>query len=551
LKIGLSKFLELKTKPMQSFSETEHNRLQEEIKLLSHNLKELNQIGVALSSEHDHDKLLEMILQKSREIASSDAGSLYLAEESEEGGKVLRFKLAQNDSIQAEAFKEFTVPIDRKSLAGFVAETGEILTLDDAYQIPNGKEYSFNSNFDERFGYRTKSLLVLPMQNNLSEIIGVLQLINRKKSKKTKLTPDSVEENVVPFDQKSIELVSSLASQAAVCIENNLLCKNIERLFEGFVTASVTAIEQRDPTTSGHSARVSIMTVGMAELVDRADRGKFRDIKFTREQIKEIRYAAVLHDFGKVGVRENVLVKAKKLYPFEMELIRSRFDFIKKSIENEFLSKKLEYLQFHQGESCKEVFEQIDFELAENLKEAELCFQSIRQANEPTIIPEGRFDEVLEIARKTYRDMEGAVSPYLFSNEIKNLLTRKGSLNEQERLEIESHVTHTFNFLSKIPWTKTLKNVPSIAYAHHEKLNGEGYPLRLTSPSIPIQSKMMTVSDIFDALTAFDRPYKKAADFERALDILKLEAKDNHLDGALVEMFIEGKIYNLMREYKG
>lgn len=536
---------------MENFYKTECARLQEEIKFLSSNLKELNQIGVSLSSEHDHDKLLEMILQKSMEITSSDAGSLYLVEESEGGGKVLRFKLAQNDSIQTEAFMEFTVPIDRKSLAGFVAKTGEVLNLVDAYQLPKGSEYSFNRNFDERFGYRTKSLLVLPMKNRFSEIIGVLQLINRKKSKPTKLAPDSVEENVVPFDQKSIELVSSIASQAAVSIENNLLYKSIERLFEGFVTASVTAIEQRDPTTSGHSARVSIMTVGLAELVDKADSGRFRDIKFTREQIKEIRYAAVLHDFGKVGVRENVLVKAKKLHPLEMELVKSRFCFIKKGIENEFLRKKIEYLELHRGEICKEVLEQIDFELTENLKEAEMYLQSIRHANEPTIMSEGKFDEILEIAKRTYRNVEGAESPYLLSNEVRNLLTKKGSLNEQERFEIESHVTHTFNFLKKIPWTKNLRKVPSIAYAHHEKVNGEGYPLRLTSPNIPIQSKMMTVSDIFDALTACDRPYKKAAGFERALDILTLEVKDKHLDSDLVDIFIEGKIYNLALEYKG
>ena len=298
-------------------------------------LKELNDIGIALSTQKDPVKLLNLILSKSREITSADAGSLYLVEGDEESGKRLRFKISQNDSI-AVNYEEFSMPISKASIAGYVAATGEALNIPDVYQIDPSQEYKFNRQIDARTGYRSISMLSAPMRNHQGDIIGIIQLINRKKDFGARLTAENYPDLVQSFDHSDVELINSLASQAAVALENSTLIKSIERLFEGFVTASVTAIESRDPTTSGHSFRVSDLTVSLAEIVDRVENGKFRDVHFDTDEIKEMRYAALLHDFGKVGVRENVLVKAKKLYPLQMDMIRNRFAYLKKAWEAQY-----------------------------------------------------------------------------------------------------------------------------------------------------------------------------------------------------------------------
>src|SRR2546430_13208054 len=269
-------------------------------------LQELSKVGIALSAERDHSVLLTTILSKARELSRSDAGSVALLDEVD-GQKVLRGKLAQNDSIDVMSFEEKVLPITRRSLAGYVALTGETLVIDDAYNVPAGAEYTINRSFDEENHYLTRSMLVFPMMNHVGELIGVLQLINRKKpGAPPKLTASTVPSEVVSFDRETIELMRSLAGQAAVSVENNILYESIERLFEGFVTAAVTAIEQRDPTTPGHSSRVADLTVEMARTVDRIDAGQYRDVHFSPDQVREIRYASLLHDFGKVGVREQV-----------------------------------------------------------------------------------------------------------------------------------------------------------------------------------------------------------------------------------------------------
>jgi HD-GYP domain-containing protein (c-di-GMP phosphodiesterase class II) len=306
-------------------------------------IDELNQIGIALSTQRDTESLLNLILQKSREITTSDAGSLYLVEENEQGEKRLRFKLTQNESLKLP-FTEFTMPINASSIAGYVALTGESLHLEDVYQVPPSLPFRFNPTFDKESGYRTKSMLVVPMKNPHREITGVVQLINCKRGWDMRVSRDTADAVVMPYPEARRALVSSLASQAAVAIENNRLYESIETLFEGFVKASVVAIEARDPTTSGHSFRVADLTVGLAEAVDRDSSPAFRDLNFTRTEMKEIRYASLLHDFGKVGVREEVLVKAKKLYPLQIDLVRQRFDFVRKAVQQEHTQRKLAYL---------------------------------------------------------------------------------------------------------------------------------------------------------------------------------------------------------------
>ena len=505
-------------------------------------LRQVSEVGVALSTVRDHSVLLTMILGKARELSRADAGSLYLLDE-EEGQRVLRWKLAQNDSLDVD-FEERVLPITKKSLAGYVAMTGETLVIDDAYDLPADAEYSINTSFDETFGYLTRSILVFPMTNHVGDIIGVLQLINRKRSgASAKLIAATVPDEVVPFDQETVDVMRSLAGQAAVAVENNILYESIERLFEGFVTAAVTAIEQRDPTTSGHSFRVADLTVELAKVMERVDAGQFRDIHFSADQIREIRYASLLHDFGKVGVREQVLVKEKKLYPLQLETIRARFEFVMKAVENSANKRKLDYLLEHARDGYEEFAVRVDRETSQEMQRLQKDFAFVAQSNEPTVLPEGEFQYLQQLAQREFEDLRGDRRLMLNAEEVRILSIRKGNLDATERGEIESHVTHTYNFLQKIPWTRDLIGVPNIAYAHHEKLNGRGYPRKLAADAIPIQSRMMTVSDIYDALTANDRPYKRAISTERAIDILKMEVNDGFLDPSIVDLFVEAKVY--------
>lgn len=529
------------------FQRVKAEQLERQLMDRNRELREINQVGIAMSTVRDHSQLLQMILTKSRELSRADGGSLYLLDDIPGEGRVLRWKLAQNDSIAVD-FEERVLPIAKTSLAGFVAMTGETLVIDDAYELPADVEYSINRSFDIENEYRTKSLLVFPMTNHTGDIIGVLQLLNRKRpGAPAKLTAADVPEHVISFDAHTIELMRSLSGQAAVAVENNLLYESIERLFEGFVTAAVTAIEQRDPTTSGHSFRVADLTVELAKTVDALDEGDFRVFKFSPDQLKEIRYASLLHDFGKVGVREQVLVKEKKLYPLHLDSIRARFDFAIKSLEADTYRSKLECLEKYGPEKYRDFAKQIDLEVEEQLASLRRDLEVVVHSNEPSVLPEGDFQHLQQLAERRYRDANNQERPLLTPEEIVILSIRKGNLNAEERGEIESHVTHTFEFLSKIPWTKDLVTVPDIAYAHHEKLNGRGYPRKLPAEKIPIQSRMMTVSDIYDALTAADRPYKKSISTERALDILDMEVKDGLLDSGLVKIFIEAQIYMKVR----
>ena len=553
-------------------------QINERLRGVTREIQELNQIGAALSAEHHLDSLLELILTKSRHITNADAGSLYLVESENEkktpqvhhiaapslgGGanglpaaalvkheeeeeirhKRLRFKLAQNDSIDLP-FRETTMEISHKSIAGYVAATGETLNIEDAYHLSPEVPYSINRKFDEDSGYRTKSILAVPLRDQKDNIVGVLQLINAKRDGNAKLTSlSAVRDQVVPFANRQQDIVASLGSQAAVAVENSRLYENIQRLFEGFVRASVIAIEARDPTTSGHSFRVANLTVALAEAVQRVESGPYADLRFTREEMREIRYASLLHDFGKVGVREEVLVKAKKLYPSQLELVKQRFEFVKRSMQAEKLQQRLDYVLEKGREEYLAKLGHFDRELSEQIGEVDRFFETVLKSDEPSVLPEGNFEKLLDIAARHYRDFEGKEKPLLTGDEVRLLSIRKGSLDDNERLQIESHVVHTFNFLQQIPWTSEIRNIPEIARGHHEKLNGVGYPYKLSAPEIPVQTRMMTISDIFDALSASDRPYKKAVSLERALQILGFAVKDGELDASLFQVFMDAKVY--------
>ena len=520
-------------------------------------LEDVLEIGRALASEKDLDTLLSLILTHARSLTGADGASIYTREAqgsaSAAGGRtpgaadrdgVLYFRLWQNASTTATANAQKTL-VGEYSIAGYVARSGENVLLDDAYAIPESAPYKFNPASDRAIGYHTKSLLTVPLTNKGGEVVGVLQLINRKDRADVLLrTPEDVAAHVRPFDARSRQLAQALAGQAGVAIENSMLYADIERLFEGFIKASVQAIESRDPTTAGHSFRVADFTERLAVAVDRSGDPGLRDLRFSRDQLREIRYAALLHDFGKVGVREDVLVKAKKLYPHQLELLTQRFKFARLSISHQAYRKLLDLFEEveHDPDEFRVRRKEIEQAVTAEHHRLEQYLHTVLRANEPTVLHASAPLELREVQAYSFPDGEGGM-PLLHDFEFADLTLPKGSLTAQERIEIESHVTHTFEFLSLIPWTRDLARLPEYAYAHHEKLDGSGYPRGLAQADIPVPARMMTIADIYDALTAPDRPYKLAVSVERALDILGAEARANKIDAALLRVFIESGAY--------
>jgi HD-GYP domain-containing protein (c-di-GMP phosphodiesterase class II) len=359
-----------------------------------------------------------------------------------------------------------------------------------------------------------------------------------------------VDDQVISFTTVDRNLVESLASQAAVAFENADLLERIRKLFDEFIHAAVAAVEQRDPTTSGHSERVAILTVGLVEKVDGATTGPFAQTRFSRDEMEELRYASLLHDFGKVAVQEKYLRKGKKLYASQTIAIRQRFAYILKSIEADHLRARLQALE--SGRPGADRLAAIDAEYARRRDEATRIRDAVLSANEPTVVEEDSFRALMNLPTRPFASFEEqlvfpveawADGPFLSQEEIDVLSIRRGSLSAAERRRIEDHVSETFKFLQKIPWTGELRRIPEIAYAHHEKLDGSGYPRQLTAPDIPIQSRMMTISDIYDALVAWDRPYKKSVSEEQARKILVEESREGKLDPDLLEVFLEAKIF--------
>jgi HD-GYP domain-containing protein (c-di-GMP phosphodiesterase class II) len=519
-------------------------------------IEQLLAIGIALSGTYNLDELLNLILLKSRDITCSDAGSVYLVDRTSEDPK-LWFKVAQNFSKPSASFQEFAMPLTPNSLAGYVALSGKSLNIPDAYSLPEGVPYHLDRSFDDSIGYRTCSVLVLPMQNQAQETIGVVQLINRKARPDITLTPEIALEDTQPYSDWEERVLRSLASQAAISIERNQLRESIENLFEGFVKASVQIIETRDPCTYGHSERVADLTVRLSQETNSVQTGALRQIYFNDRQIQEIRYAALLHDFGKVGVPEAILGKQKKFYPLQLEVVRHRFALAQRTAELDCAQSKYRYLVEHPSHQpdhdpveptcphCQQL-NQIDAKLSDEVARLNRYWQVLCEANEPHILAEEPLAQLKEVSQYIYRDIDGQMKPLITPDEFLQLLVRRGNLTEAERQTIQSHVTHTYEFLKQIPWTKQLRDVPSIAYGHHEKLDGSGYPLGLKLRDIPVQSQMMAIADVYDALTAGDRPYKRAVSTETALTILRQEAAQNKLSHALVELFEQRQVFSVL-----
>lgn len=517
----------------------EVRQLQEQARRQHRQFEELNRIGIALSAERDIGKLQEFILTTMRQLTNADGASLWL--KTDDGAK-LRLSSSQNHSLDKDTYQDFTVPVDETTVVGYTVIQGTSQIYDDAYNPPPGKPPG-GRGFDVQFGYRTKSMLTVPMRNYNNDVVGAVQLINAKRRFDTRLTIESVDAEVVSFRPEDLEMVESIASQAAVALDNKSLLDEIQNLFDSFVQASVTAIEQRDPATGGHSGRVEILTTGIARALSDIAVGTYKDIRFNDDQLKELRYACLLHDFGKVGVHEQVLVKAKKLLPGQLEAIQSRFDGLHWSAMARHVNRKFEIARAEGFDSPR--LAQIDGELEEELSRLRESIDAIASANEPTWLPEDKAGMLKRLKDQTYTDVAGRVHPVLEPQEFTFLSIRKGTLDEQEWVEMKSHVTRSYEFLLKIRWTPVMQRIPDYAFGHHEKLDGSGYPNGLSASEIPLQTRMMTISDMYDALTARDRPYKKAVPADTALKYLHEDAAKGQLDPELLEVFTYKRIYEL------
>ncbi len=492
---------------------------------LKEQIKRLNQIGIALTRETHLPSLLELIVREVRNFTRADAGSLYSVDRNQ-----LRFEVAQNDTLAArknevfEVFRPYPMPLDKTSIAGYVAITGKTLNIPDAYKLTGDEEYRFNPAFDERNRYRTRSMLVVPIRNHDGEIIGVLQLIN------------SLDENgnVTVFEHEQEDLVASLASQAAAAIQNARLIKAVREIFAALVRYSASAIDARSPHTAGHSRRVATYAMRLARSINEENEGTFANVVFNEKELEELNYAAWLHDIGKIGVREELLERVDRLSSSAMELILTRFEAIKLAVARDFERQK----------GKRGGFKASDYlELERWLQEVDEDLGFIKTINKAKQLSLEEINRVQEIQAKSFRNARGEVRFYLTEEEAYHLSLPLGNLTGKEFQEVQGHVLQTLNIINKIPFTKDLERIPVIAAAHHEKLDGSGYPLGLTAPDIMIQARILGIADVYDALTATDRPYRGAMPVKEALQHLIEEAEAGKLDRDLVDLFVRKKLY--------
>ena len=510
------------------------NELSRDVALRRQRMHQLNEISLALTTQKSQQELLRTILTEARRIAGCEAGSLFLVEADKHQTKALVFKLAQNDAREFP-YVASRLPLTTESIAGYVATTGNELNIHDVYQLSADLPYQFNRSFDDDNGYRSRSILAIPMRDHRDQVVGVLQFIN---------CLDIGSGEIVPFGEEAAEVLRAIASQAAVSIQKNVLLEDINQLFESFVQASVKTIEQRDPSTSGHSFRVAETTVALLQALPRSGVSAYRKLVLTPEHIREVRYAALLHDFGKVSVPEAILVKPNKLSEERLEVLHYRFELLKERLRRRAVEQELKLLH-HPSMDQEVARRRVHRHLDKQISILDEYFDWISKANSPNVVDAGDFGHLAQIRDYAFEEFDGTVAGVINEADVLALSVRKGSLTPQERRIIESHVVFTKEFLTALPWPPELANVADIAGAHHERNDGSGYPEGLVGEQIPLASRVMAVADIYDALTAMDRPYKSAISMETAFKILYDEASNGLLDTDLVDIFIDSGSFQI------
>ncbi|HXG24262.1 MAG TPA: HD domain-containing phosphohydrolase [Chthonomonadales bacterium] len=562
-------------------------------------LEELNAVGAALSREKDLSRLLEAILKAAKRITHAEAGTLYLMED----GERLRFELVQNDALGIAMGGTSGVPIpfypvrlydsagqpNNSMVVAFAALRGETVNIPDAYAA-EGFDFSGTRSFDAKTGYRSKSFLAVPMKNHEKQTIGVLQLINAK---------DRSTGEIVPFSDADQRLAESLASQAAIAITNRQLIDQLEKLFESFIGLINAAIDEKSPYTGGHCQRVPVLTMMLADAVCRTDAGPFKDFKMTDADRYELKIAGLLHDCGKITTPVHIVDKATKLQTIfdRIHLIDTRFEVLKRDAEIAMLRqllalgatslprsspKLMRYASLHHGSDRPEEsahfaalntpYESVGYASApypsvtglklgnappakaraslerdyrERLTQIEADRNFLRKCNlgVEAMRPEDQARVHQIASRYRWIDATGKETPFLTDDEIENLTVEKGTLTTKEREIINHHIVVTIRMLESLPWPAHLKNVPEYAGGHHERVDGKGYPRGLTKDQMSVQARMMAIADIFEALTAADRPYKRGKTLSEALSILGRLALNGHIDPDLFQVFVREKVY--------
>ena len=514
---------------------------------LEKQIQNLANIGLALSKEKDMDKLLEMILLEAKRIANSDGGTLYMMTDNQR----LKFEIIMTDSLNfhmggtsGEDIPFYPVKLytdegeeNKSMIAAYVALTGETVNLPDAYKA-KGFDFSGTKMFDEKTGYRSKSFLTVPLKNHEDEIIGVLQLLNAQTEK---------EKKIISFGADVQQMVEALASQAAVAITNKNLIRDLEALFESFIKLIASAIDAKSPYTGGHCARVPEITILLAEAVAATRDGPFADIVFSDKEMYELKIAAWLHDCGKVATPEFVVDKSTKLETIydRVNEVETRFAVIKRDEEIKKLKKELK-IEKDRSLSSIEKAEKIDHLTKGYRKRVRILKKDLDFIKESNIGGEfmsgDKKERVHEIANYKWKP-NGKIENFLSENEVYNLTIPRGTLTPEERKVINDHIVVTIKMLEELPYPKHLQNVPEFAGGHHETLDGTGYPKGLTKDEMSVQARIMAIADIFEALTARDRPYKKGKTLSQAMRILGFMKNDAHIDADLFEIFVKEKIY--------
>lgn len=515
----------------------EINALKEELHSQQEHINTLQAIGTALSSENDLNTLLQMILEEAKRFTNADGGTLYLMSKDE---RYLEFTVVQTDSLNIKmGGKEGDItwpPLalykedgseNQEMVAAMCALKGEPINIPDVYEA-QGFNFEGTKKFDEGTGFRSKSMLVIPMKNYEGEVIGVCQLLNCQAEDGT----------VVPFSNISQASTLSLASQAAVAITNVQLINDLRELLEAFIKSIASAIDAKSPYTGGHVRKVAEIAMLMANEINADTKGRYKDVHYDYHALNQIRIAALMHDIGKITTPEYVMDKSTKLETIydRIETIKTRFELYKRD-------KKIAYLEALSQATTQEQKRALKALYEEQIEQINADFDFIKEANiGGEFMSDDKIERINSIAKHTWHDGE-SMQPLLSENEVYNLNIRKGTLTDEEREQINFHATMSNRMLEALPFPKKLSQIPQIAGGHHEKLNGKGYPNGLTADELTLEARLMAIADIFEALTASDRPYKEAKKMSETMKILSFMVKDGDIDGDLLDFFYERNLH--------
>ena len=506
-------------------------------------LEELNDIGISLSRQRDTPRLLEAILVAAKTITNADGGTLYRVDMEE---KIARFEMLRTDSLgiamggttgtevafyPVRLFDESGQPNDSMVVAYSVLRD-ETVNIADVYAA-DGFDFTGPKNFDQKTGYRSRSFLTVPMKNHEDDIIGVLQLINAK---------DRKSGEIVSFSEADQQLAESLASQAAVALTNRQLIDQLENLFESFIGLINAAIDDKSPYTGGHCQRVPALTMMLAEAVNATTEGPLADFSMTDKDRHELKIAGLLHDCGKITTPVHVVDKATKLQTIcdRIDIVNTRFEIVRRDAEIRMLEAKLAAPENRNGE-----WQLAEQAFAATSRRIELDRDVLQSANigseEMSAADQKRVCHISQTYR--WRDCTGKEMDFLTDDELENLTIRSGTLTQQERQIINRHIDVTIRMLESLPWPNHLRNVPEYAGGHHERMDGKGYPRGLTGDQMSVQARVMAIADIFEALTAKDRPYKKGKSLRESMEILGKFKENGHIDPDLFDVFVRHKVY--------